>query len=90
VQGTLAAKDLNWMNIPVTDMPPLSTSTPLPSNAEGILADIPELPLHESKNAASATRWTWIAYSSLLLLGYLIKSYHICLVNGRSNIYLAV
>jgi hypothetical protein len=60
VQGTLAAKDLNWMDIPVTDMPPVSTSTPLSSNAEGILADVPEPPPHESTTAASSTKCTWI------------------------------
>jgi hypothetical protein len=90
VQGTLAAKDLKWMTTPVTDMRPLSTPTQLPSKAEGIRADVPEPPLHQSTTAVSSTKWTWVICSSLVLLGYLIKSYHFCLVKGRSNIYLAV
>jgi hypothetical protein len=91
VQGTLGAKDLNWMDIPVTDMPPLSTPTPVSSNAEGILAGVSEPPQpHYPETAISSAKWTWIIYGCLILLGYLIKSYHLCLVNGRSNIYLAV
>lgn len=83
----MAAKDLNWMDIPVTHMPPL----PTPST----LADAPNAPPHESalpnesKTGAQLTEITWIIYGSLVVLGYLIKTYHFRLVNGSPNIFLA-
>lgn len=88
-QGTLAAKDLNWMDIPVTDMPPLPTSTAPSPNTEDTLADAVEPLPHESKTASQSTKTTWFIYGSLVLLGYLIKSYHFRLVNGSPHIFLA-
>jgi hypothetical protein len=77
------------MDIPVTDMPSLPTSTALSANTEDTLADAPEPLPHESKTAAQSTETTWIIYGSLVFLGYLIKSYHFRFVNGNHHIFLA-
>jgi hypothetical protein len=61
----------------------------LPTPIVGTLADALNALPHESKTGAQVTEITWVIYGSLVVLGYLIKSYHFRLVNSSLNIFLA-
>lgn len=84
MQAALAPKDMNWMEIPITE-PPTPNPTSGFSHTKIAPLEGPSSITTQPTTGSPFTSSLWVMYGAMILLGYLLKTYQLYLVAADSD-----